>query len=321
MIAALGANGVTQIWIEDDLGEGIVPKGILSERLRREALVAIAELHVQARQDLSRGGRLDARALDVLGRVCERVADEVIEATGRPLDLLDLAPASRYLLHHALDSAVLAMLVAARHMTAAGWRQGTATPVRHDAPRSELARLGLGLVLCDVGMLTLPRAVLEDASPLDEAGWELIRAHPVTGSELLGSTTSFVLKGIVRGHHERWGGSGYPEGTAGEAIHYLARVAAVADAYDAMTAERHHRAAVSPAEAWDAVDAGAGTAFDPAIVGAFRDVVSSHAAGSDVVQPEGRSGFVADMSLDEPRRPAVRVREGARVVEVVVEVR
>jgi len=319
MIAALGANGVRRIWVEDDLGEGIVPQGILSERLRREALVAIADMHAQARQVLARGGRLDGRELDVLGRVAERVADEVIEATGRPHDLLDLAPASQYLLHHALDSAALAMLVAARHMTAVGWRQGAATPVRHDAPRAELARLGLGLMLCDVGMLTLPRAVLEDASPLDEAGWELVRAHPVTGSELLGSTTSFVLKGIVRGHHERWGGSGYPEGTAGEAIHYLARVAAVADAYDAMTAERHHRAALSPAEAWDAVDEGAGTAFDPTIVAAFRDVVARHPPGTDVVLPDGRTGVVAEVSLEAPRRPAVRVREGAGIVEVGVE--
>ena len=319
MLAALTTNGVTRIWIEDDLGEGIAPTGMLGSRLRREALVAVAEMHVEARQALARSGRLDPRTLDGIGRIAERIADDVIEASGRPHDLLDLAPASHYLVHHAVDSAALAMLVAARHMTAVGWRQGSATPVRHDAPRSELARLGLGVMLCDVGMLTLPRAVLEDASPLDEAGWEQVRVHPVTGADLLGSTTSFVLKGIVRGHHERWVGSGYPDGTAGEAIHYLARIAAVADSYDAMTAERHHRPAMSPAAAWDAVHAGAGTAFDPGVAAAFGEVVARHPPGTEVTLPDGRPAVVADVSLAAPSRPTVRLREGGAIAELAVE--
>ncbi len=319
MLASLQANGVLRIWIDDELGEGVAPTGMLSERLRRDALVEIATMHGEARHALARGGRLDARTLDALGRLAERLADDVIEASGRPHDLLDLAPASHYLAHHAVDSAALAMLIAARHMTAVGWRQGTATPIRHDAPRSELARLGLGVMLCDVGMLALPRAVLEDASPLDETAWEQVRVHPVAGADLLGSTTSFVLKGIVRGHHERWVGSGYPDGTAGDAIHYLARIAAVADSYDAMTAERHHRPAMSPADAWAAVEAGAGTAFDPGIVAAFREVVAQHPPGTEVTLPDGRSAVVADVSLDAPSRPTVRVREGGGIAELVVE--
>jgi HD-GYP domain-containing protein (c-di-GMP phosphodiesterase class II) len=319
MLTALTTNGVTRIWIEDDLSEGIAPTGMLGGRLRREVLVAVAELHVEARQALARSGRLDTRTLDGLGRMAERLADDVIEASGRPHDLLDLAPASHYLVHHAVDSAALAMLVAARHMTAIGWRQGSATPVRHDAPRSELARLGLGVMLCDVGMLTLPRAVLEDASPLDETAWEQVRVHPVTGADLLGSTTSFVLKGIVRGHHERWIGSGYPDGTAGDAIQYLARIAAVADSYDAMTAERHHRPALSPADAWDAIEAGAGTAFDPGVAAAFGEVVARHPPGTEVTLPDGRTAVVADVSLALPSRPTVRVREGGDIAERVVE--
>jgi HD-GYP domain-containing protein (c-di-GMP phosphodiesterase class II) len=168
-------------------------------------------------------------------------------------------------------------------------------------------------------MLTLPRAVLEDASPLDEHGWEQVRVHPVTSAELLGSTTSFVLKGLVRGHHERWAGNGYPDGTAGEAIQYLARIAAVADSYDAMTSERHHRPAMTPADAWSAVVAGEGTAFDPAIVSAFRDVVARDPPGTEVSLADGRVGVVAEVDLAAPERPVVRVREGSRIVELAGE--
>jgi HD-GYP domain-containing protein (c-di-GMP phosphodiesterase class II) len=314
--ASLLANGVTRVWIEDDLSEGIAPAALVGERLRREALSAIAALHATARQALARRSRLDPATLSDLGRVAERITDEVIEARGRPHDLLDLAPAPVYLVHHAVDSCALAILIAQHHMTATGWRQGTG-PVRHDAPRAELARLGLGLLLCDVGMLTLPRAVLEDAGPVDEAAWEAIRRHPETSAALLGSTASFVLRGVVRGHHERWAGQGYPDGAEGAAIQYLARIAAVADAYDAMTSERHHRPAMSPAAAWEAVAAGAGTAFDPGIVAAFRDVVVRHPAGTEVALPDGRAGIVAEVALDSgPVR--VRVREGDGVAELAV---
>jgi HD-GYP domain-containing protein (c-di-GMP phosphodiesterase class II) len=320
MRSALVSNGVTRIWVDDELGEGIEPTGLLGELLRRDVLAAVAGMHAEARQALARGGRLDARTLDVLGRWAERIADDVVEAGRRVHDLLDLAPASHYLVHHAVDSAAIAMLVAVRHMTTVGWRQGAATPVRHDAPRAELARLGLGLMLCDVGMQSLPRAVLEDASPLDEAGWEQVRMHPVTGAELLGTNASFVLRGIVRGHHERWGGSGYPDGKAGNATHYLARIAGVADSYDAMTAERFHRQAMSPADAWSAIVAGAGTAFDPGIVAAFREVVAQHPPGTEVTLPDGRTAVVVDVPLDSPSRSTVRVREGAGVAELVVDI-
>jgi HD-GYP domain-containing protein (c-di-GMP phosphodiesterase class II) len=315
MPEALLGNGVLHVWVEDELGEGITPAPLLGSRVRREALAGVAGLHLAVRNALTKGTRLEPRLLDDLGRLTERIADEVLEARGRPHDLLDLAPASVYLAHHAVDACALAMLIAERHMRTAGWRQG-AGPLRHDAPRSELARLGLGVLLCDIGMLTLPRAVLEDASPLDAADWDRIRVHPVTSADLLGATTSFVLKGIARGHHERWAGHGYPDGTAGEDIQYFARVAAVADAYDAMTSDRHHRSAMAPADAWTAVLGGAGTAFDPALVMAFAGVVARHPLGTEVRLADGRAGVVAAVDLDDPMHPTVRVREGERIVEV-----
>jgi hypothetical protein len=315
MREALLANGVLRVWVEDDLSEGIAPAPLLGGRVRREALAAVAGLHLAVRNALARGTRLDPRVVSELGRLTERVADEVLEARGRPHDLLDLAPATVYLAHHAVDSCALAMLIATEHMRTAGWRLGSG-PLRHDAPRSELARLGLGVLLCDIGMLTLPRAVLEDASPLDAHGWEQIHRHPVTSTDLLGATASFVLKVTVRGHHERWGGHGYPDGTAGEGIQYFARIAAIADSYDAMTAERHHRGAMAPADAWTAVVGGAGTAFDPGIAEAFARVVARHPPGTEVALADGRTGVVAAVDLAEPLRPTVRVREGDRVVEI-----
>jgi HD-GYP domain-containing protein (c-di-GMP phosphodiesterase class II) len=319
LVESLLENGVTRLSVKDDLGEGIQPRGVLGERLRNDALAEVAGLHDAVRKAFqARKTRLDERAASGLTRLSERLADDVIEMAGRSYDLLDLAPASRYLVNHAVDAATLAILIAMRHMTTFGWQQGVA-PVRHDAPRSELARLGLGMLLCDIGMLAVPRVVLEDQGPLDEEAWEDIRRHPVTGTDLLGTTTSFVLKAIVRGHHERWDGLGYPDGLAGEGIQRVARFAAVADAYDAMTADRPHRTAMSPADAWQAVVDGAGTAFDPSVVEAFQAVVARHPLGTDVTLPDGRVGVVSDVDLAAPLNPTVRVYEGSSVVELRAE--
>ena len=250
MRSALMTNGVTRIWVDDELGEGIEPGGIMGELLRRDVLAAVAGMHGEARQALTRGGRLDGRAVDALGGWAARIADDVVDRSGSVHDLLDLAPAPHYLVHHAVDSAALGMLVAARHMTAVGWRQGSATPVRHDAPRSELARLGLGLLLCDVGMQTLPRAVLEDSSPLDEAGWEQVRRHPVTGAELLGDEHVVRPQGDRPRPPRALGRLGLP-GRDGGRGHPVPR----ADRRGGGRLRRHdrrrpHRPAMSPADAW-----------------------------------------------------------------------
>jgi HD-GYP domain-containing protein (c-di-GMP phosphodiesterase class II) len=90
---------------------------------------------------------------------------------------------------------------------------------------------------------------------------------------------------IVRFHHERWDGDGYPDGLAGEAIPYLARVLAVADVYDALTSDRAYRSAMAPDEAIRRVEGDAGSAFDPRFVRPLRAVVataSASRAGPDV---------------------------------------
>jgi HD-GYP domain-containing protein (c-di-GMP phosphodiesterase class II) len=283
LVESLLENGVTRLWVKDDLGEGIQPRGVLGERLRNDALAEVAGLHDAVRKAFqARKTRLDERAASGLTRLSERLADDVIEMAGRSYDLLDLAPASRYLVNHAVDAATLALLIAMRHMTTVGWQQGVA-PVRHDAPRSELARLGLGMLLCDIGMLAVPRVVLEDQGPLDEEAWEDIRRHPVTGTDLLGTTTSFVLKAIVRGHHERWDGLGYPDGRSGEDIPLGARVICACDAYDAMTSDRPYRSSMTPAAAMAELRAHAGTQFDPSVVDALVEVLGVAPAEASVV--------------------------------------
>ena len=137
-----------------------------------------------------------------------------------------------------------------------------------DSPQIEF-----GFLLHDVGKVGVPDAILFKSSALTEEEYALVRRHPVIGSEIL-RDVDFLGEGklVVRHHHERWDGTGYPDSLRGEAIPLAARVFAVADALDALTTDRPYRPARTFALARKEVRAGAGTQFDPAVVAAYEEI-------------------------------------------------
>lgn len=142
-----------------------------------------------------------------------------------------------------------------------------------------LARAGL---LHDIGKISIPAAVLEKHSPLDESEWILMRTHPEMGLTLLdraGQSSREVL--AVLYHHERLDGSGYPYGLKAEAIPIEARIVAVADTYDALTSDRPYRLRCSPAEARRVLVEEARSRLDPRAVSAlFGALDAQKKAGS-----------------------------------------
>lgn len=128
---------------------------------------------------------------------------------------------------------------------------------------SSLAELEQAATLHDLGMLAVPDAILRKPGPLDDAEWRFVRQHTVVGERIL--AVSPLLRGlgpIVRSTHERWDGSGYPDGLEGEEIPLAARVIAVCDAFHAMTSRRPYREALSVDEALAELDRCAGAQFD-----------------------------------------------------------
>ena len=128
--------------------------------------------------------------------------------------------------------------------------------------------------LHDIGKIGIPDAILRKPGPLDAEEWEVMRRHPELGAEILAPVKKLKeVAPIVRAHHEKYDGSGYPSGLSGEQIPLGARILAVADAYGAMTDERVYRAAKSHAEAVAELQRCAGAHFDPQIVEIFVDLV------------------------------------------------
>jgi response regulator RpfG family c-di-GMP phosphodiesterase len=142
-----------------------------------------------------------------------------------------------------------------------------------DSSLLEQPGLEYGFILHDIGKIGIPEIVLRKAAPLTDSERRLMETHPVLGEQMVGEAA--LLRGhgarVVRSHHERWDGHGYPDRLAGEEIPLSARIFSIADALDAITSHRPYR----PARTWDEATAeiamGAGTQFDPEVVDVFRD--------------------------------------------------
>jgi HD-GYP domain-containing protein (c-di-GMP phosphodiesterase class II) len=134
---------------------------------------------------------------------------------------------------------------------------------------------------------------------------------------MLGDDISFLVKAVVRHHHERWDGRGYPDGLAGEKIHQFARIASVADVYDAVTSERSYKSAAPPHIGTSVIERGIGSAFDPEVAAVFAKVVVPFPPGYEVSLADGRRAVVVDVDLEAPYQPHVRVRNDDGTIEEI----
>lgn len=139
--------------------------------------------------------------------------------------------------------------------------------------RDELKSFNYACLLHDIGKVNIPDSILMKPAKLTNEEYEVIKTHPVVGEEAvknvegLGSSIS-----IIRSHHERWDGKGYPDQLIGNDIPLNARITAIADAFDAMTSSRSYRGALPVEEAYNRILQGEGTQFDPNLVDLFKKV-------------------------------------------------
>jgi putative nucleotidyltransferase with HDIG domain len=140
-------------------------------------------------------------------------------------------------------------------------------------PVEQHATLRRGALLHDIGKIGVPDHILRKPGPLTENEWYTMKTHPDLGAKIIANIPFLQeVAVIIRAHHERWDGNGYPEGLAGGQIPLGARIFAVADSFDAMTSDRPYRRGRQLDEALAEIERCAGTQFDPAVVTAFLAV-------------------------------------------------
>lgn len=145
-------------------------------------------------------------------------------------------------------------------------------------PAEEIQALRRAGIVHDVGKVVVPDAILLKPGPLSAKERALMRQHPTVGERICSPLKTFrLVLPIIRHHHERWNGSGYPDGISGEAIPFTARILQVVDVYDALTTERPYRRALPPAEAWQIIRKEASRGWwETRLVEEFRGLMSRH---------------------------------------------
>jgi len=285
-IQKLRELGFQSIFVEHELFEDIAA----SEPLRVETRKRVQRILHDTVRRLRRGGGVSYH--EVL-QVLEEVLDEILTNSTTVFYLIQMQSRNDLIFHHSVNVAVLSLLV------------GKCL----NLSRLQLRKLGLGALLHDLGKIRLPEDLLVKERNLTEDERNLVRMHPIWSKEMIQRNPDydFLASVIALQHHERLDGSGYPYGLSGEEIHFLSRICACADVYDALTVDRPYRKRFSYAEALEYLMGNASRLFDLQVVTTMVRHIAPYPVGETVRLTTGEIAVVVRLNEGLPIRPVVRV--------------
>lgn len=292
-IKRLEEIGVSGVYIHDPLTEDIEIVNALSDELKAKAVRSIFATYSHAAQ---KSHKVRSDAFQIL-KIAGQIVDEILSHGNIMLNLFDLKTYDSYTFSHCVSVAVLAVV------TGAAMGYG----------RQRLISLAFGSLLHDVGKMFVPAQIVNKDGPLTDEEYATIKKHAKEGYRyLLGNIDVNVSEASAKGvleHHERFDGSGYPDGKAAARISEFARLIAVTDVYDALVSDRPYRKGVFPSEAVEYIQGGAGSMFDFQIIAAFSKKVAPFPVGMCVQLSNGSIGIVVENFEGFTQRPMVKIIE------------
>jgi HD-GYP domain-containing protein (c-di-GMP phosphodiesterase class II) len=274
----------------------VAPPTLVGKVPFREEMKSAVSLHQAAIhqvtgffQQIQSGDKVDLFiAKDTVGQILDSLDrnERVFSSLAR------LKSFDNYTFNHSLNTCVLSLLLA-----------------RHCGLVSDIASLGLGALMHDIGKTLLPVELLHKEGRLTEEEWRFMAQHPALGLEIVeqASGGTHCAREAVSQHHERINGTGYPLQLPEDKILLAGRIASIADVYDAMTSRRPYREAISPPETIRWIKEQSGVLFDPRLVQAFMAAVGVFPIGSLALLTTGEYGIVLSVNRQELLRPLVLV--------------
>ncbi|RTR36491.1 HD-GYP domain-containing protein [Shewanella canadensis] len=247
----------------------------------------------------------EGKVIDVEG--IQESTNAIVDSIFRNQDALSCLSRLRikddYLVEHSLNSSIL-MTIFAKHL---------------DVDRATIEQLALGAFLHDIGKVMIPDEILCKPGKLTLPEYEIIKNHVSLGVNILEDTPhiSHMVMSMIKEHHERIDGSGYPLQLSADSISKYGRMIAIVDSYDAMTAERVFKSGVHPITAFKNLIKESPSCYDDALVEQFIQCLGVYPVGTLVELNSGKLGLISRLNKKKPLHPYVRVFYNTRLKQAI----
>jgi len=278
--------GINSVYIIDERFPDLEINDVVSETTRKESLKITKEMM----EKIKNSNSLEStKILQTINAIIE----DLLSQESLLINLNDLRTANDYTFAHSVNVCVLSLLMG--------------TTLNYD--QLKLRTLGIGALLHDLGKVCLPSDILQKNLHLTLEEFREMQKHCEKGFELIGANEDFSIFSayIALQHHERYNGQGYPQGLQGEKILEFARIVAIADVYDALSADRPHRKRFLPHEIYEYLMASCYTSFDPKLMVHFLKYLPPYPNGTLVRLNTKEKAVVIQQNTSCLIRPIVKI--------------
>jgi len=281
--------GFAGVYIQDDLSADIEITPLVSDELLRETAKRLERLRDIAKFDDGSGR---SNLPDITDQV-ENIVTELCKNKDVMVNMMDLSSYDSYTYAHSLNVTMLSVLVG----------------VSLGFPHADLVGLGTGALLHDIGKIHISKRILLKNGPLTDEEFDVVKKHPQDGFDYICKRFHLSTKYLhtILDHHEKFDGTGYPNGKKRDEISLFGRICAVADVYDAISSKRPYRDPLPVHECVEYIMAGSSTLFDPDVVNAFIRRIAPYPLGTSVVLSNGWTGLVIANYSEYSLRPKLRI--------------
>jgi HD-GYP domain-containing protein (c-di-GMP phosphodiesterase class II) len=286
LIRAMLRREIRAVWVSNELLPDLEVPEVVREETRRQVRTALQQVLMAAERE-----RLEGPGLERLREAVVALVDEILENGDVVANMNQLRAFDTYTFEHSVQVAMISVLV--------GRELGL--------KRRQLYRLGTGSILHDIGKVAVPKEILTKPGRLTPEEFARMQEHCEIGWQLLQDEPAILPTAaiVVLQHHERLDGSGYPKGLRDGEIHLYSRIAAVADVFDAMRADREYRARLTPPQIVGELTAMAGPKLEAQAVAALLRRVAVVSQGEIVRLSDGGVAVVVRHRPGHPLAPDV----------------
>jgi len=280
--------GVHYIYVEDEYSAGIEINDVITDITRINSKRIVCDVL----DSITKGRDINIQQVK---NAVENMIEEILQNSNVLIGLSDVRTNDEYTFSHSVNVAVLALVLG----NALGY------------DKSQLQKLGVGALLHDIGKAKIPNEILNKPGRLTREECRVIKEHSQLGFDAVKNDweLSPLSRTIILSHHEKLDGSGYPRAVKGDEIHEFAKIVAICDVFDALTADRCYSPKWPVYQAIEYLQAYAGTQFDEMLSEKFIEHIAAYPNGAFVKLSDLRRGIVFAQNLSKPTRPVIRILE------------